>query len=646
MAFRLLLGFLPWILLSALFGKTEKEIWISLLVTAVVFLGLEWKSLKQGFLLSLGIAFFLIFTFIGAVILKNTWVINHNSFLSNITLATIAWGSLGMGKPFTLQYARQQIAPSLWNKPGFIRVNQILTAIWGSVFLLSALFSFITLSDTLSSKILKQILGYGPIVAAIWITVKFPNWYREKQRKLQNMNNYYLQGNYAPLREESDFKNLPITGKIPEGLEGVYMRNGPNPAFEPISYTYPFDGDGMIHAIYLQNQQASYRNRYVKTKGFLLEQKHGRAIYGGITNPIPPDPRFLGPNDSPFKNGAFINVIHHAGHNLAMWEGGPAYEIDAQLHTLGEWKPDNLNPLAVGPHGRFDLDTQELYLITYDVFQPFLTYHRIDKQGSWVETKVVDKPYSTMIHDFAMTKNYLVFFDCPAVLDFQAAASGGDLLKWQEELGTRIGIMARGDASQPAIWLKKAAFFVFHFVNAFEQNNLIFVDYVRHNRLGFAIASDEPRLPPQLYRMTIDLTKKTTEEKLLTNYGVEFPTFNHAYEGQEYRFIYAPTRLGNKRTFNALIKHDIKNNTTTLHDFGEDCEIGEASFAAKPDTTGEDNGYLMLFVYNKKKNSSDFVILDAQDLTKQPIAQIALPRRVPHGLHGNWLPTLKGQLNK
>lgn len=45
----------------------------------------------------------------------------------------------------------------------------------------------------------------------------------------------------------------------------------------------------------------------------------------------------------------------------------------------------------------------------------------------------------------------------------------------------------------------------------------------------------------------------------------------------------------------------------------------------------------MLFVYNKRENVSDFVILDAQDFTAKPIETIKLPRRVPHGLHGSWM---------
>jgi carotenoid cleavage dioxygenase-like enzyme len=48
----------------------------------------------------------------------------------------------------------------------------------------------------------------------------------------------YLQGNNAPVHEEIDVANLPVDGELPPDLEGIYMRNKPNPAFDPISYTY------------------------------------------------------------------------------------------------------------------------------------------------------------------------------------------------------------------------------------------------------------------------------------------------------------------------------------------------------------------------------------------------------------------------
>ncbi len=73
-----------------------------------------------------------------------------------------------------------------------------------------------------------------------------------------------------------------IAGRIPPELNGAYMRNGPNPLYKPISYSYPMDGDGMIHAVYLDNGRARYRNRFVNTHALTAERRAGRAIYGGF----------------------------------------------------------------------------------------------------------------------------------------------------------------------------------------------------------------------------------------------------------------------------------------------------------------------------------------------------------------------------
>jgi carotenoid cleavage dioxygenase-like enzyme len=179
-------------------------------------------------------------------------------------------------------------------------------------------------------------------------------------------NNPYLSGNYAPIKDELEVRNLTIIGEIPQGLTGIYMRNGPNPAFTPITYTYPFDGDGMIHAVYLGNGEAHYRNRYVETKGLLKERKAGKALYGGVLNLMPMEAEWADANDGPLavKNGANIHIIRHAGQYLALSEGSPAYEMTAQLKTVGEWNPFNTTPLPVCAHTRLDPVTGDLWFVS------------------------------------------------------------------------------------------------------------------------------------------------------------------------------------------------------------------------------------------------------------------------------------------
>jgi carotenoid cleavage dioxygenase len=637
---QLLYGFLPWILFSAIFGKNGKDSLIAIIVALVVCIKTERTHLRKGFVLSWGTVIFFILLFFLAVVARIPWVIDNASMLSNLTLALIAWISLFIGQPFTLQYAREQTPQQIWKTPGFIKVNQILTIIWGLIFLFSVLLHYLRSYIPKSEAVLYPILSYGSIILGLWFTKKFPMWYRSKQLYKKNRENPYLKNNYAPIHEESDFNDLIITGKFPENLQGVYMRNGPNPAFEPISYTYPIDGDGMLHAVYLKNNTANYRNRYVKTKGLLAEQRVGRAIYGGVMQPIMPDPKLIGKDGelSPFKNGAFIHIIEHATHYLAMWENGPAYEVDINLDTLGEWQPQNANkPISTSPHTRLDPETGDLYLICNYIKPPYLVYHRVDKNGTLVESKTIEKTYGSLIHDFVLTKNFLIVFDCPAIFDEKALETGGQILQWRPELGTRIGIISRHDQAKPAQWLTTEPFFVFHFANAYEESNNIIIDYVRHEKIELGSDIQQRKIAPSLYRMHIDLTKQTLAETCLNELRVEFPTFNRAFNTKHYRYIYAPTQtIPHKKGFNALVKYDLQNQTTTIHDFGTNAGVEEAVFAPNPLGTQEDEGYLMLFVYDEIKNMSDLVILDAQNLAAEPLAKIHIPRRIPYGLHGSW----------
>jgi len=43
----------------------------------------------------------------------------------------------------------------------------------------------------------------------------------------------YLSGNFAPVGGEVFAGDLPVEGTLPAALDGVYIRNGPNPQFPP-----------------------------------------------------------------------------------------------------------------------------------------------------------------------------------------------------------------------------------------------------------------------------------------------------------------------------------------------------------------------------------------------------------------------------
>ncbi|GLC44176.1 hypothetical protein PLESTM_001563900 [Pleodorina starrii] len=125
-----------------------------------------------------------------------------------------------------------------------------------------------------------------------------------------------------------------VSGTIPAELCGTYYRNGPalhvtNPRYR----RHTLDGDGMIFSIAFRDGRAYFRNRFVRTKGFLAEQAAGRPLYrnsftrGSHDHSTP----WFNPFDLTFKNVANTGVLPWAGQLYALWEMDPT-----TLHTHRE----------------------------------------------------------------------------------------------------------------------------------------------------------------------------------------------------------------------------------------------------------------------------------------------------------------------
>ena len=105
----------------------------------------------------------------------------------------------------------------------------------------------------------------------------------------------FLSGRFAPVTTEITADHLAVEGTLPPDLTGHYVRNGPNPEFVPLgSYTYPLEGDGLVHRVWLEGGAARYANRWVRTNGLKAEERAGHAPYGGLMSPAFVDTSLLG----------------------------------------------------------------------------------------------------------------------------------------------------------------------------------------------------------------------------------------------------------------------------------------------------------------------------------------------------------------
>jgi carotenoid cleavage dioxygenase len=384
----------------------------------------------------------------------------------------------------------------------------------------------------------------------------------------------------------------------------------------------------MVHGVRLEGGRATaYRNRWVRTNTFThgarLHDEHGNADFtAGVAN---------------------THVVRHAGHTLALVESSYPYELSChpghELDTIGAYDFNGRLRTPMTAHPKICPTTGELHFFGYGgLTAPYLTYHRADATGELVLSRPVDVAAPTMMHDFLLTSGHVIFMDLPILFDLPKAMSGepGMPYTWTPEYGARLGVLRRDDPFGTVRWFEIETCFVFHTLNAHEkadgQRLVLYV--IRYDSLGDGDGVTVTG-PATLWRWTIDLTLGTVLEEQLDDRDCEFPRIDDRLAGLPAQYGHTSTTHGPQG--GALHRYDLERGTVTSHQFDEGRLPGEAAFAPADDRAGGP-GWLMTFVYDAATNGSDLVILDADNLAAPPTATIRLPRRVPTGFHGNWLP--------
>ncbi|TDD68027.1 dioxygenase [Actinomadura darangshiensis] len=434
----------------------------------------------------------------------------------------------------------------------------------------------------------------------------------------------WLDGQLAPVPDETDAYNLKVTGTLPAELAGRYFRNGPNPKpGEPSGHW--FSGHGMIHGVRLRAGRAEwYRNRWVRTDAYL----HGTPY---VRDDLTFDRRSVQAN---------THVVPHAGRIWALVEAGFPYEVTPDLATAGACDFGGRLKTAMTAHPKEDPVTGDLLFFGYGIFEPFLTYHRLSAAGELVESREVEVPGSTMMHDFAITENHVVWLDLPVVFDLDLAMSGRNMpYRWDESYGARLGVMRR-DGAGGVQWFEAGPCYVFHVGNAHEDAaGRIVLDAARYRPEDFARlwqkigGTVDPATEAaksenaHLHRWVLDPATGQAAEEPLDDRNVEFPTHHDGRTGLAHRYLYTVAE-------NSIVKYDLGGRGASEHDCGPDAHVGEAVFVPAADARGEDEGWLLSIV--TRGSASALLVLDASDLSHT--ASVQLPRRVPAGFHGSWIP--------
>lgn len=437
----------------------------------------------------------------------------------------------------------------------------------------------------------------------------------------------FLDDVFAPVASEAESTALRVSGTLPEALNGLYARIGPNPIKPKPSRYHWFIGDGMVHGLRLQGGQAQwYRSRYVGSN----------TAHKALGRPILPGPR-AGVSDV-----VNTNVYAHAGRVWASVEAGALpVQLDARLEGVrhGTFDSPNKQPFTAHPHR--DPHTGELHAICYDALKRHkVQYVRVSKEGEL--SRVVDIPvqHGPMIHDCAITRSQVVVLDLPVTFSFMRLFTRAPFpYAWNDRHPARVGLLPKDGQAKDMRWFDVDPCYVFHPCNAFDlPDGGVVMDVVAHRRMF-----DRSRQGPELdtgarfERWTMPASGGRVVREVLHDVPQEFPRFDERLAGEPYRYAYAVGFKPGLPGGQALFRHDLQTRQTSRHDFGVNGVPGEFVFVPRQARGAEDDGWLVGFVHNRQTGTAEFHVINADDFTGPAQAVVHIPGRIPAGFHGNWI---------
>jgi carotenoid cleavage dioxygenase-like enzyme len=455
-------------------------------------------------------------------------------------------------------------------------------------------------------------------------------------------------------RLEADVYDCEVTGKIPSDLNGAFYRVGPDPQYRMAPGNIPFDGEGHVSMFRIKDGRVHYRSRYVKNERYLAQQKAGRILFPMYRNPSMDDPSVKGLS----RSTANTHIINHRNYLLALKEDSPPSALD--LLTLDTVVPNytfdgQLGSKTFTAHPKVDSHTGNLVAFGYESEghgSDVVTMFEFTPQGRKVWEAKIRVPYVGMLHDFAVTEHYIVFYVIPMTIDQPQMDRGGIHWSWDSTKPTYFGFLRRGGDGKDVRWIEGPTRSATHVMGAFDDDDQLVVDVEMSmsNPFPFMPMRDGSRWDPVAGTSHITRLSVNLKNRRPSKYGIEqmyphvgaLPRQDDRYNTVHYRygFLGCPDPEAAPGTGGACYaRFDHQNRTWTLYNAGTETSLAECCFAPRSQNAPEASGYLMgLATRNSEGGRADLVILDAEHLADGPVAVVHLPMRAPAQVHGWWVP--------
>jgi carotenoid cleavage dioxygenase len=223
-----------------------------------------------------------------------------------------------------------------------------------------------------------------------------------------------LTGFFAPTRFEAEVADCIVVGKLPAELQGAFYRMHGDWLYAPLyADEASLSADGYISMFRFREGAVDYRGRYVRTDRYLKQLAARRQLYGYYRNPYSDDPSVRDPERPHKRTSANTTPVVIGGKLYATKEEGLPYEIDPNtLETLGETDFEgSWDSQTFTAHPKVDAETGETFAFGYECTglatrDVYLGAFDRDGRRTWEVRFQV--PYSTMMHDMAITKDHVI----------------------------------------------------------------------------------------------------------------------------------------------------------------------------------------------------------------------------------------------
>jgi carotenoid cleavage dioxygenase len=369
-------------------------------------------------------------------------------------------------------------------------------------------------------------------------------------------------------------------------------------------------------------------------------------------NPSMDDPSVAGLS----RSTANTHIINHRNLLLALKEDSPPSALD--LLTLETVVPnytfdDRLPSRTFTAHPKVDSETGNMVAFGYEAEghgSDVVSMFEFTPQGELAWNARIRVPYVGLLHDFAVTRNFIVFYVIPLEFDQRQMDNGGIHWAWNGNRPTFFGFVRRGGDGSDVQWIEGPTRSATHVMGAFDDSELLYVDVEmsQGNPFPFMPHNDGTNWNPQtgtshITRLSVDLSRRRPSaydiEQLYPHVGA-LPRQDDRYNTVPYRYGFLncpdPNASGRSAT---ITRFDNQTRDYSFFDFGAGVSVAETCFAPKRDNAREGEGYLVAVKTNNNQNGrGDLVIMDAEHLADGPVATVMLPIRATGQVHGWWVP--------